>query len=160
MNLILIWSPPINIQGRESYLAHFLKHKTCKKQTIKLNADKKPHPTHQLQQQQQQQLNLNTGFQLDIFISFKLGVMIHKTELCILIPVWVNLTFILGHSCTKMLHLQWELDGIQYGMLSYLDDLKTYDFSTGLCSDVYEAIFFKRSKRPLNSTVCYHLWWP
>ena len=71
MNVILF-----NIQERESYFCDFV--------------IKKP-PT------------FSVDFYSDIYwpISFKLGVLIENTKLCILIPVSKTLTFIQGHSCVR-----------------------------------------------------------
>ena len=68
MNLMLILSCLINIQGREPYFVR-----------------KTPQP-------------FNVHSDTYTSISFRLGIVIETTELCILIPVWMTLTFIWDHS--------------------------------------------------------------
>ena len=47
--------------------------------------------------------NLNAGLHSDIHrvISFKLGMMMGTSKLYSLMPVWMTLTFIQGHSCMR-----------------------------------------------------------
>ena len=73
MNFMLFSSRPVNVHGGESYLCDLVKN-TC-----------------------------SADMDLDIYrqISFKLGVMIETNELYILIPKWMTLIFIQGHSCMR-----------------------------------------------------------
>ena len=74
INLIFISSCPFVVHGREPYLYYFV-----------------------------WKQNLNVGLFSDIWrpIYFKLGMMIRTTKLYMLIPVWITLTFIQGHSCIR-----------------------------------------------------------
>ena len=73
INLMLIWSCKLNVQGREPYLYDFVKQ------------------------------NFNIGLHSDIYrpVSFKLSMMVETTKLYILIYVWLTMTFIQGHDCTR-----------------------------------------------------------
>ena len=80
MKLILILSHPLNIQGEKTYFYRFCKKKNQKKRE-----------------------NYDVGLYSNIYLplSFKLGLMIETTMLCILISVWKTLTFPQGQSSIK-----------------------------------------------------------
>ena len=87
MNLILILSSPLNMQGREAYLCNFVEKKTNKKA-------------------------FNVGLDSDILrpISFRFGTVIGTIKFYILISVWMALTSVQGHSCMRNQKLRCSLE--------------------------------------------------